>query len=129
MIVTLAVFVYYASIWRPTKPLDPTKPTFWAVLDNNSVAPPYLVAGRGLPVRLELSPWLALIATLQRLSTVPLADLYNFYLPPLLLLLALCSAFLLGRQALNSRWATTLAVPPACALLAGRHRLARYDPL
>jgi tetratricopeptide (TPR) repeat protein len=104
----LLVFAQHASIWRPTD-----RWTYAGIvrslLDSNSLQPA-LAPGVPLNPRLDLSPWLIQIALLVRLSGVELPALYSYYLPPLLLVLALCAAFGLAHTVLGLRWASTLAV-------------------
>lgn len=109
VILVLGVFVTFAAIWRPTD-----RWTYAGIvrslLDSGSLQPGALAPNIELNVRLDLSPWLVQIALLVQLSGVDLLQLYSLYLPPLLLVLALCAVYGLGRTLLATRWAAALGV-------------------
>jgi tetratricopeptide (TPR) repeat protein len=109
VLIVLVVFFDHAAIWRPTD-----RWTYAGILrtllDSDSLQPGALAPNIPLNPRLDLSPWLVQMALLVRLSGVEMAQVYSYYVPPLLLVLALCAAYGLGRAVLGLRWAAALAV-------------------
>lgn len=106
---TLVIFAYYASVWRQSDRWD-YQGAIRAFLDNPTLTLPTHLSGVEGGSRLTLAPWLVIMSSMQRISGVSLTNLYSYYVPAWLLLIALCSTFALARTVLLTRWAAAIAV-------------------
>jgi tetratricopeptide (TPR) repeat protein len=109
VLVVVVIFAQYAAVWRPTDRWTYAGVTR-SILDTGNLQPTAPAPNIALNPRLDLSPWLVQLALLVRMSGVELTNVYSFYVPPLLLVVALCAIYGLARAILSTRWAASLAV-------------------